>query len=252
MAAAANTGSAPSRWKSRLRHPIWCLPDIPTEQEEAYRRIWQGLRQHREVLDGRHDTAAWRSRAGRFALCLIRVPAGALTAQAEELRAALGQFPFVRLHPDHFLHIPIQELGFVVKEPVARDELSQERLDEFVQHAREPIAGFPPYSVQLGGINSFLDAPFLDVHDGGWCSRIHHRLRGVVAIPPDTRYPYLPHVTIGHYTRRQSMGNLPAVLTPWRDVQFGEFVATEVEVVTLAVDEPYPPLLTHAIIRLSG
>jgi hypothetical protein len=241
-----------SRWRARLRHPIWWLPDIPTEQDEAYRRIWQGLRQHRHVRDGRHDTEAWRSRSGRFALCIVRVPSSALCAPMVALRQTLDEIPFVRLHPDYFLHIPVQELGFVVAKPAARDELSSDRLDEFVHHARDPVAGFRAYPVRLGGINSFLDAPFLDVHDGGWCSRIHHRLRSIVAIPPDNRYPYLPHVTIGHYTARRPIGHLPAMLTPWRDVELGEFTATELEVVTLAVDEPYPPLLTHAVIRFTG
>lgn len=248
----AEVVSPPSRRRARLRHPIWWLPDIPAAQDEAYRRIWQGLRQHRHVQNGRHDTPAWRARAGRFALCIIRVPQDALRGPIGELRAALDDVPFVRLHPDHFLHIPIQELGFIVANPSARDELSQARLDEFVHHARDPVSGFRPYQVRLGGVNSFLDAPFLDVYDGGWCSRIHHRLRGVVAIPPDTRFPYLPHVTLGHYTARRRIENLPALLTPWRDMPFGEFIATEMEIVTMAVDEPYPLLLTHAVIRFTG
>jgi len=252
LAKTAGGGAGASRVRTRLRHPIWWLPDIPAEQDEAYRRIWQGLRQYRHVRDGRHDTSAWRGRAGRFALCIIRVPDDALSVSLEELREALDTIPFVRLHPDYFLHIPVQELGFVVAEPNARDELTPSRLDEFVQHARDPVAGFRSFPIRLGGVNSFLDAPFLDVHDGGWCSRIHHRLRGVVAIPPDTRYPYVPHVTLGHYTVRRRIGHLPATLTPWRDMPFGEFTATELEIVTMAVDEPYPPLLTHAVIRFTG
>ncbi|MBA2278409.1 MAG: 2'-5' RNA ligase family protein [Chloroflexia bacterium] len=243
--------SAPRRHFT-LRRPLWWLPDIPTEQDEAYRRIWQGLRQYGDVVDGRHDGEGWRTREGRFAICVVRVPADSLSPHIEELRPALAQFSFVRLHPDHFLHIPLQELGFVVDNPQQRDELSIDRLDEFITLARDPIAAFPPFAIRLGGVNSFRDAPFLDVHDNGWCARIHHRLRNFVAIPPDTTYPFVPHVTIGHYTAQAPMGHLPATLAQWRDSDFGEINVSEVGVVTLALDEPYPPLQLHDMIRLNG
>ncbi|MBA2248085.1 MAG: hypothetical protein H0W23_08150, partial [Chloroflexia bacterium] len=155
---------------SRLRHPLWWLPDPATEQAEAYRRIWQNLRQTTEVRDGRHDGPEWRSRDGRFALCCVRVPAGLLSSDFTRLRSALAGFPFVRLHPDAFLHIPIQELGFVTDTPEQRDELTLPRLREFISLAEHPVMDFPRFEITLGGANSFVDAAFLDVHDGGWLS----------------------------------------------------------------------------------
>jgi 2'-5' RNA ligase len=240
-----------TRWGSRLKRPIWWLPDIPAEQDEAYRRIWQELRSHKHVRDGRHDTADWRERRGVFALCLIRVPASALDEEIEDIRLTLSRFPFVRLHPDYFLHIPIQELGFVTEKPQRRDEMTPGRLQEFIGLARQPVAEFATFPVKLGGVNSFLDAAFLDVHDNGWCSRIHHRLRDFVIVQPDTTYPYLPQVTIAHYTGHAKMGNLPAALSPWRDRTLGQFTASEVEVVTLRLDEAYPPLETVATLPLA-
>lgn len=227
------------------------MPDIPAEQDEAYRRIWQGLRSHKLVYDGRHDTAEWRGRTGLFALCLIRVPASALDSEIEEVRRALDRFPYVRLHPDYFLHIPIQELGFVTDKPRRRDELTPQRLQEFIGMASQPVAEFATFQVRLGGVNSFLDAAFLDVHDNGWCSRIHHRLRDFVIVQPDNTFPYLPQVTIAHYTERTAMGKLLAALSPWRDRTLGQFTATEVEVVTLRLDEAYPPLETVATLSLA-
>lgn len=234
-------------WISKIRHPLWWLPDPVTEQEEGYRRVWQNLRQVSEVRDGRHDNAEWRSRNGRFALCCIRVPTDSLSSEITALRSALGAFPFVRLHPDRFLHIPIQELGFVTGAPAQRDELTPHRLNEFINMAERPVADFPSFTITLGGVNSFVDATFLDVHDGGWLSRIHRRLLDFVVIPPDTRFPFLPHVTIAHYTQSAPIGNLPAVLAQWRDQSFGSFGVHHVEVVLVRTSEPYPELETvHA------
>lgn len=199
------------------------------------------------MQDGRHDGPEWRSRKGRFALCCVRVPVEALSPELARLRAALSAFPFVRLHPDEFLHIPIQELGFLTDAPEHRDELTAGRLDEFIAMAEQPVDGFPRFTITLGGVNSFVDAAFLDVHDGGWLSRIHRRLLDFVVIPPDTHFPFLPHATIAHYTGAFPVGNLPAVLAEWRDRTFGSFEVTRVDVVLLPTTQPYPALETvHA------
>lgn len=233
-------------WLLRWRHPLWWLPDIPSEQDEAYRRIWQHLRQVSSVVDGRHDTAGWRSRNGDFVLCCVRIPAGELHPSLDEAREALSQFPFVRLHPDHFLHIPVQELGFLTTNPGRRDEFGQEWLDEFVVQAENPISEFGQFDVTLGGLNSFVDALFLDVHDNGWLHRIQARLIDFVAIPPNTQYSYLPEATIAHYTESAPMENLVATLTPWRDQMFGTFHVESIDVVKLQTGEPYPELeLVH-------
>ena len=234
-------------WASRIRHPLWWLPDPGTEQEEGYRRVWQNLRQVAEVRDGRHDGAEWRARNARFAMCCVRMPAETLSPGINDLRSALAEFPFVRLHPDQFLHIPIQELGFVTGEPRQRDELTLDRLREFINMAERPVDDFPTFEITLGGVNSFVDAAFLDVHDDGWLSRIHRRLLDFVVIPADTHFPFLPHATIAHYTGPAPVGNLSGVLAEWRDQTFGSFEVTQVEVVLLRTSEPYPEMVTvHA------
>jgi 2'-5' RNA ligase len=170
-----------------------------------------------------------------------------LSSEFDRLRNALAGFPFVRLHPDTFLHIPIQELGFVTETPEQRDELTPARLQEFIAIAQHPVVDFPRFEISLGGANSFIDAAFLDVHDGGWLSRIHRRLLDFVVIPPDSRFPFLPHATIAHYTKSAPVGNLPAVLADWRDQTFGSFKATHVEIVLLDTSTAYPELETvHA------
>jgi len=220
------------------------------EQENAFRRIWQTFRAVHGVTDGRHDTAAWRDHEGVYALCIVRVPGAVLQPDLANLRAALAAYPFVRCHPDGFLHISLQELGFLCDAPSRDDEISSTRLDEFISMASDPIGDQRAFDVSLGGVNSFLDAAFLDIHDGGQCAPIHSRLFELAAIPRAPDYPFVPHTTVAHYTREAPSLHLAASLAPWRNVAFGTFRVEQIEVVTMRLDEPYPPLETYATLPL--
>jgi 2'-5' RNA ligase len=173
----------------------------------------------------------------------VPVPGEALLPPINDIREALGQFPFARIHPDSFLHIPVQEIGFMCGEPKRKDDISPDRLDEFLDMAGRALRDFPRFPVTLGPVNSFADAAFLDVHDDGWLSRIQGRLIELMAVSPSTRYPYLPHVTIAHYDRTAPLDNLPGVLAEWRDTQLGSFVITEISVVSLDTQETFPPFV---------
>jgi 2'-5' RNA ligase len=187
-----------------------------------------------------------------FAVCAIRVPADMLQPALDELRAALAQYPFVRIHPDGFLHIMLQELGFVCNKPERRDEMSPGRLDEFVASVTPALADATSFDVHIGGANAFQDAVFLDVHDRGYCARLHARLREIAAVPSVPRLAYLPHTTIAHFTEQAPIGNVPATLARWRDREFGAFHVDKIEVLTLKLDEPYPPLEAFAVLPLAN
>lgn len=222
------------------------------DQDEAFRRVWQTFRTFGNLADGRHDGPAWRSHEGVYAVCVVRVPPPTLTAPLAECRAALAAYPFVRLHPDRFLHVSLQELGFVCERPERPDEITPERLEEFAGAAAGALADRAPFTVSLGGINSFQDAAFLDVHDDGVCGRLHARLFELAAVARSPRYAFLPHVTIAHYTAEAPIDGLAAELAQWRDVRFAAFPVHAVEIVTLRLDEPYPELEPYALIPLSG
>ncbi|MGC4192534.1 MAG: 2'-5' RNA ligase family protein [Thermomicrobiales bacterium] len=213
---------------------------MPVEQAHAAEQTWESFLHAATVVDGRHDNDRWQQRHSSFAICCVRVPAEAIQPSLDELRAALRDIPFLRLHPDSFLHIPIQELGFLKPFPKQRDEINELRLQEFASVARIPVGEYTPFSVTIGPVNSFRDAPFLDVRDNGFLSRLHRRLLDVAVVPPNMRYAYLPHVTIGHYTRQAPVGDLQERLMPFRETTFGTFTVTELDIIALSTDEAYP------------
>lgn len=218
----------------------------------TFQRVWEAFQQSESTVDGRHDTAHWRAHDGPYAACIVRVPAEALQPNLGVLRGKLAELGGVRLHPDHFLHIMLQELGFVAESPRQRDEISAARLEEFAQTVVEPISSTRAFSVALGGANSFQDAAFLEVRGGGRLARLHDRLFDLAAMPTVPSYSYLPHCTIAHYDGTTPHDAAQSALAPWRNEVFGEFSITEAEIVTLDPDEAYPELETYAAIPLGG
>ena len=217
-------------------------------QDEAFRRVWHSFRTYASVEDGRHDTGGWTSRDGVFAMAAIRVPAASLQPWLDHLREALAPFPFVRLHPDGFLHITIQELGFLCEHPSQSDEISRARLDEFVESAADPIESRAAFTIRLGGANAFQDAVFLDVHDGGALAPLQARLFDLAAIPRARTFAYLPHCTVAHFMADAPAKHLAQAIGRFRDRDFGSFRAAQVEILTLRLDEPYPPFETLAVL----
>jgi 2'-5' RNA ligase len=219
---------------------------------DAYRQVWQAFRALPATADGRHDTDDWRSRAGPFALALIRVPASALQPALDRLRGAIAGFPFVRVHPDGFHHVTLQELGFLVDRPGRPDEIGSGRLEEFAEAAAAVVAERPPFALRFGGANSFQDAAFLEVHDDGALTPLHARLLELAAIPRAPRFAYLPHLTVAHYAAAAPGHDIEAALSRWRTTPFGSLEVSAVEIALLRNDEPYPPLEPWAVLPLGG
>ena len=223
-----------------------------SEQEEAFPRVWDAFLAADALIDGRHDSPKWRAHPGPFALSMIRVPASQLLPGLAECRAAVAQLPDLRLHPDGFLHIALQEIGFVTAQPLHADEISPSSLEEFVAMAAPAISERPPFTVSLRGLNSFQDAVFVEVHDAGETAWLHQRLFEISATADDATYAYLPHMTIAHYTGAGDPAAAATAIAPWRHLHLAELTVTEVEISTLATNEPYPEFQQYAVFPLLG
>ena len=220
-------------WLLRWRHPFWWLPDVPTEQDASYLKIWSQLRQLEYVQDGRHDTSNFLNRSGDLVIVCARVNAEDLSPAFNELKESLSSIDFVRPVPANTYNITVQELGYLSERPNGRDEITQTWLDEYLEQCHISLRDFRPFDVTFGGANSYADAAFLDVHDNGWLSRIHDVLVDFVSQPPRTRYPYLPEFVFAQYTRRAPIGSLVATLTPFRDMTYGTFRVESVDVLRI-------------------
>lgn len=222
----------------------------PDNPRDAYQRVWDAFQRSETTDDGRHDTPHWRAHAGPYAFCVVRIPTELLQPRLNALRGDLARLHGLRLHPDHFLHITLQELGFVVAAPGQADEISVARLEEFAQAAAGSISSLAPFDIAIRGANSFQDAVFLDIGRGERLTLMHERLFELAAIPAVPAYAFLPHCTIAHYDGGTSPRDAVSVLATWRNETLGEFTVAEVEIVTLDPRDAYPELQSYAVIPL--
>ena len=166
VAAGAPRPDAPAGHSHRALAPI----EAPPRMDRLTSRL-SNASGKRSNEASRPRTAGTTPRIGGrtadpYAACVVRVPADALQPNLAGAAPAAGGAPGVRLHPDHFLHIMLQELGFVVDVPRQPDEISAPRLEEFAQSTSSRSRACAPLPVTLGGANSFQDAVFLDVGGG--------------------------------------------------------------------------------------
>ena len=218
-------------------------------------RGWSHLRQIETVVDGRHDTEDFLNRRGDLVIICARVPVDCFSPAFENLRDTLSSHDFVRLVPESSYNVTVQELGYLSRRPNGRDEITQQWLDEYLEQCQVSLKDFRPFDVRIGGANSYADAAFLDIHDNGWFSRIQEVLVDFVSQPPRNRYPYLPEPIITQYMKTAPVGSLVHDLTPFRDVEFGNFRVEQIDVLRIPTTQGFgEPVLvqSYPLGRLTG
>ena len=140
------------------------------------------------------DFPEWHRGRDTYAVWVLRVEGRAIQAKFRAAREYLNGYllePY-RRQP----HITLFVCGFLVDAPQYNDDFAQEQLQAQIKIAEQ--TQIQPFEVEIGGINSFASAPFLEVRDpdnGIPClreilSRGGREFRTA---------PYTPHLTLGLY-----------------------------------------------------
>lgn len=207
---------------------------------DGYAEIWEKFVTERRLEFGGHTDPAWTNGHTLSASLMIPVDAVKLRDRLEPPREALRSFPFVSPHPDHFMHITLFLLGFVVPEPREDDEVAPERLAEIEIAARRALVDFPAFEVRLSNLNAFPAAAFVEAHDGGMLEKLRDALRGECGLrePPGP-----PHLTLAYFQPEQEMPvprELISTLERFRDWPLGEVLVGEVDLTLLDLRQAYP------------
>jgi 2'-5' RNA ligase len=134
--------------------------------------------------------------------------------------------------PEDRLHITLQHVGLLRYKPWlwlpnSWRPAALSRLAEQVRAALESVEAF---DLQLGPLNAFPNVLFAEVHDSDQCLRLlRTKLRRGLPMRarPPSRWPYLPHVTLGNWGR-QPAAPLVNALRPYRVAQPVPFRVTHV------------------------
>src|SRR5918998_5980867 len=105
-----------------------------------YAEVWERFVSERRLEFGGHMDPGWQEGHALSASLAIPVEPAILRERLEPLRSAVRPMPFVSLHPDHFMHITLFLLGFLVPEPEDKSEISPGRLMDIEVCARRTLA----------------------------------------------------------------------------------------------------------------
>jgi 2'-5' RNA ligase len=220
---------------------------------EGYAEIWERFKRERRLEFGGHTDPEWQEGHAVSASFVAPIEAPHLREGLRPLRDTLRSFPFVSLHPDHFMHLTLLPLGFLVPKPEDENELSRERLEELGERAREALVGFPAFELDLANLNVFPGAAFVEARDGGMLEK----LRDVVCRQCGLEKPTGPlHLTLAYLQEADGAlapDEFVAAIERYRNWPVGKISVERVEITLLTLgSSPYPELETFARIPLKG
>ena len=170
--------------------------------------IWSEFVQRARCLGARRlDYPNWHKGRPRYYLWAIDADTGPVNERLRHHRTRLRGY---LVQPDaRQAHITVAVSGFLGPETLHDDDITPELVE--LQALRVRALSLPPFTLHVGGANSFASAPFLEVADPeGALTEIRQ------ALTPDGREfrttAYVPHVTIGIYSGDHAVAQLAPLL----------------------------------------
>jgi 2'-5' RNA ligase len=194
----------------------------------------------------------WAKGRSLFYAFMLLIKDPRLVRRIEVIQERLRPFPFVSLPPAHFLHVTLKPLGYWDETKSWDDSLDQDDLGRWVEQAATTAVNQRPFTVKLGGVNSWANSAFVEIYDlqGG----LSALLEALDARFIETGRLRVPHVTVGYYTARAPARALVEVLSTLRSFEVGELQVGSFELVSAEASEglTYQPLEAVQTFRLRG
>jgi 2'-5' RNA ligase len=206
---------------------------------------------------------AWHQGRQRYAVWVVRVCDQRIAARAAQIAMQLSDVASQVPVTQH--HITLFVCGFPLKSeaPVAARHTATGQVNDDVesrvlqgQVSALQQAAARSFDIQIGRVNAFLTAPFLEVHDpSSGISRLRATLGGALQNRTlrEVRFtPFLPHLTIAHFAAGADPAELATRLLPYRELEPLSYRVHAVELVDFCAFTEHPPFRVLARVELAG
>lgn len=178
------------------------------------------------------DYSDWHRGRRDYSVWLIEAATEEVSKKVEAAKEHLSDY--LLKHYQRQPHITIYVCGFLAGTPLFDDDYSTEQLREHTRIMEE--RNMKSFEIEIGGLNSFASAPFLEVHDpeGGI-----ERARAVLSasVPEIGRSTFTPHLTVGLYSGAYPSQIVAGKITTFESkpvrlkverITFGTYLAQEI------------------------
>lgn len=127
-------------------------------------------------------------------------------------------------------HVPIKGLGYL------EEELDRNRYEAVLHRIKDIVSEFPPFEVNLRGVDAFSTSIYAKVDDGGRFREINERilkeLEGQIEKSSFDAEEFVPHVTLATFNTKDVQPLLDMVHSPtMKSRDFGSAGVYEIEAV---------------------
>lgn len=217
---------------------------------DDYAGIWEKFKAGGTLEFGGYMDPKWRNNYRLSASFMVPVDVSRFRERLAPLREALNGFPFVSLHPEHFMHITLLLAGFPVEHPSSEKEVSHEWLQKVAGRLKPRLRSFPAFELKLANLNAFPGAAFVEIHEG---HMLEHLINEVQQSCGLKRPPGPPHLTLAYFQAPDGTPiprELISAIEPYRDWPVGTVRVEKLELTLLKLDEVYPSPRPIAEFRL--
>ncbi len=194
---------------------------------EIYHEIWQSF------ITGDHISQGliW---GGEGLALIIPIEAPEIVEKITQIQSCLSeQLPFAS-HSPEVLHITVYLFG----------NSAEDCVSDLSAYLRSSLAAVPAFGVELKCVNSFLRAPFLEVHDP---TALNHLLASIQPGLKAVGYPgaeygergQIWHMTLGAYTQSNDGTAARRLIKVLRGQSAGFLPINEVRLVKTSAGLPY-------------
>lgn len=192
------------------------------------------------------DYPEWHRGRQRYGLWAIPVDCPALLARMQAARELLGDW----LHPGYLrqAHITLFVCGFEAPKRRYDDDFCSDQLQR--QHENLQRLQCAPFELQIGSLDSFASAAFLQIGDP---QRRLQPLRDCLAgsAAEIRQSPYLPHLTLGLYRQTVSAQDWCERTAALSRLEPLNFTVNELHYCTYQADQLFGPLRYDTCVPLA-
>lgn len=191
------------------------------------------------------DYPEWHRGRKRYCLWSIPVECPKVLSRLEAARTLLGDW----LQPSGIrqAHVTLFVCGFVCAVPRHDDDIATAVLDD--QRAAIETLQLAPFTLRIGGLDSFASAAFMAVEENDTLSCLRQELG---RLSTEVRQaPYVPHLTVGLYRMAASTAEWRSRAAALRDCLPLDLPVHELQLVSYAATEPVGALRVEARVALA-